>query len=997
VAVRSPFAAARPRLLIPVVLVLVAMVIVATVYVRLYTDFLFFRSVDSGSVYNTILGTRILLFVLFGLLMGGIVGANLVIAYVIRPPFRPLSPEQQSLERYRLAIEPYLRPLVAVIAIAFGLLAGASASGRWRTWLLWRNGQQFGVDDPQFGRDISYYAFTYPFQRFLLGFLFTAVVLSLLVATVTHYLFGGIRLQTQGEKVTARAKVHLSVLLGVFVLLKAAAYYLDRFGLVFSPRGVVTGASYTDVKAVLPAKTILLVISLLCAILFFANISLRGWALPSIAFGLLVLSALVIGGLYPAFIQQFRVKPNEVSREAPYIARNIEATRIAYGLNDARYETYNATDQVTAALRNDTGTIPNARLLDPNQLRETYEQLQRIRFYYGFPATLDIDRYTVNGETRDYVVSAREVDQSGLQTAQRNWINQHLAFTHGHGFVAAPADRPDANGEPNFLVRNVPPLGPEEILGDPERRQTRVYFGELSPEYSVVNTKQKEIDGPGSSDQEQATFTYDGDGGVSIGSTWRKVLFALRYQEKNLLLSGDLTGDSRILYEREPRQRVLKVAPWLTVDSDPFPAMVGGRLLWILDGYTTSDGFPYSERRPLRDITADAVTTRADNRQQQRPETINYIRNSVKATVDAYDGTVTLYAYDERDPVLRTWRKAFPGIVKSRAELDRNRELSSHLRYPEDLFKAQRDLLTSYHVNDPRAFYSREDFWSVPDDPTTEGTSDQPPYYVLSQLPGQTRPSFNLTAALNARGRPNAAAVLVVSADDQNPRLRVLRLPRDTVLNGPTQVQNDINATTRVSQELNLLRQGGSRVVLGNLLTLPVGGGLLYVEPVYVQASGDQGFPVLRRVIVVFGKQVGFGNTLDEALRQVFEGGTATTPPTGTPTSPPTGGPTATPTRPPPAGTLEEAIQAAQRAFDAGEAALARRPPDFAAYDAAQDDLRAALARIAALSGRSPSPDGSPSPTGTASPPATRSPSPSPSPSPAASPAPQAAPTPSPG
>src|SRR5512135_108120 len=585
---------ARPRLLVPVLVVLVLLVVLGGVFTRLYTDLLFFRSVGFSKVFGTVLATRVLLFVLFGVLMAVAIGANIVLAHRLRPAIRPLSLEQQNLERYRVALEPYLLLILLVVSGIFGLIAGISASGRWQTWLLWRNGTSFGVKDPQFGRDVSYFAFTYPFQRFVLGFLFTAVILSLVVAAVTHYLFGGIRLQTQGEKVIPAAKAHLSVLFGLFALLKAVAYYLDRYGLAFSPRGVVTGASYTDVHAVLPAKMILLFISLLCAVLFIYNIFQRGWTLPLLSFGILVLSALVIGGLYPAFVQQFRVRPNESAREAPYIDRNIKATRAAYGIDAIEPAPYAATTTASAAqIRGDRGTIPNARLLDPNVLSKTYEQLQQIRGYYGFPPTLDIDRYTINGKMQDYVVAVRELDQSGLAQDQRNWINLHLTYTHGNGFVAAPANTVDNVGRPVFVQKDLPPTGPLDIA------QSRIYFGELSPSYSLVRTNQPEIDGPG---------------GVSIGSTFRRALFALRFREKNLLLSSALRGDSRILYVRNPRERVQKAAPWLTLDGDPYPAVVGGRVLWILDGYTTSDGYPYSERKTLSSVTSDAVTVTAANR-----------------------------------------------------------------------------------------------------------------------------------------------------------------------------------------------------------------------------------------------------------------------------------------------------------------------------------------------------------------------------------------------
>ncbi|MGF7235979.1 MAG: UPF0182 family protein [Frankia sp.] len=964
-ATRRPLPA-RARLVVPVVGAIILFIIVVSVFTRLYTDLLFFRSIGFSKVFSTVLTTRIVLFVLFGVAMATAIGANIVIAYRLRPPVRPMSLEQQNLERYRVAIEPYLLAILMVVTTLFGIVAGLSASGRWRTWLQWVNQVPFGQKDPQFHRDISYYMFTLPFYRFLLGFLFTAVVLSLVVSVVTHYLFGGIRLQTQAERVVPAAKAHLSVLLGVLALLKAWAYYLDRFGLVFSSRGVVTGASYTDVHAVLPAKLILLFISLLCAVLFIYNIFQRGWTLPALGAGILVLSALVIGGIYPAIVQQFQVKPNEVSKEAPYIARNIAATRQSYGLNGIKLTPYNAqTTANTQQIADDQGTIPNTRLLDPNKLSETYDQLQQIRGYYGFPDSLDIDRYTVNKTTQDYIVAARELDQSGLSSDQRNWINLHLTYTHGKGYVAAPANTVDSLGRPVFSEENVPPTGPLNVA------ESRIYFGELSPNYSIVGTSQPEIDGPATNNTDQATTSYTGKGGVSIGSTFRRTLFALRFKEKNILLSSALKSTSRILYVRNPRDRVAKAAPWLTLDGDPYPSVVNGRVTWIIDGYTTSNGYPYSERKTLGSVTADSETTSAANRTNQASSQVNYIRNSVKATVDAYDGTVTLYQWDPNDPVLKTWMKAFPGTVKPTSAI--SPDLRAHLRYPEDLFKVQRDLIGSYHVTNPRAFYSKEDFWAVSASPDNPNVA-QPPFYVYSQLVGRKTPSFNLTSPLISRRSSKLAAYMAVSSDsDDYGQFQVLQLPQGVTINGPTQVQSLIESNGAVSQQLTLLRGGGSTTVQGNLLTLPVGGGLLYIEPYYVRAGGPSGYPTLQRVAAVFGDKVGFGPSLSDALTQVFGTAAGASSATGGSATPSTGA-TVAPTTTLPNESLKQAIAAADKAFKAGQAALAKNPPDFAAYGEDQKDLTSALNTLAKLASATPSPTSTPSPTTKAG----RSPTPTP-------------------
>ena len=960
----SPSLPGRPRLLIPVAVLLVLILALLGGFVSLYTDLLWFRSTGDGfsKVFTTVLQTRILLFVVFGLVMALVVGANLAIAYRLRPPFRPMSLEQQNLERYRAAVDPYLKQVLFGASAVFGLFAGLSASGRWETWLLWRHGGSFGVDDPEFGVDAGFYVFDYPFYRFVLGFLFAAIVLSTIAAAVTHYLFGGVRLQTPGEKVSSGARAHLSVLLGLFVLLKAAAYWLDRYGLMFSPRGRVHGASYTDINAVLPAKQILFGVAIICALLFFANIVVRNFALPIGALALLVLAAVVVGGIYPAIVQQFQVKPDEPQREAPYIQRNINATRAAFGIEGADVERvqYDARTTATAAtVAADKGTVPNTRLLDPNVLSPTFRQLQQIRGYYGFADPLDIDRYDMGDGLKDYIVAVREVNLAGLTGAQQSWVNEHLAYTHGHGFVAAPANTVERDGRPTFAVQQVPPrtIGGRDL----EIEQSRIYFGEQSPNYSIVNTSQGEIDGPAEEGGDrQRTVNYDGDGGVQLGSSFRKLLYALKFRERNILLSGALKPESRIQYIRNPRDRVQKVAPFLKLDADPYPAIIDEKVVWILDGYTTSNGYPYSEPVSFGDVTTDALTGRVT----QPADRVNYIRNSVKATVDAYTGEVRLYQWgDEPDPVLEAWRKAFPGIVDSRDDV--SDELEAHFRYPEDLFKVQRELLTSYHVTEPLAFFSREDFWEIPSDPAdyngderADSSFAQPPYYQFLQAPGTDEPQFTITSNFVARNRPNLAAFMTVSSDPDNyGEMRLYELT-DENIDGPGTIAGRFESDPDVAESLSLLRRGGSRVILGNLLTLPVGGGLLYIQPVYTQAESGQTYPLLRRVLTAFGDEVTYTATLGQALEELFgrgAGDPATGPtPTGTPS------PGATPTEPAGGDDLEQAIADANEAFRDGQEAL--REGDFAAYGEAQERLSDALERAARASGQDTESGASPSP-----------------------------------
>ncbi len=969
-----PALSRRARIILGVVAVLVVVLSILGTLTTEYVDYLWFAATGYTSVFWTELSTRVVLFLVVGVATGLAVVGNLILAYRLRPAFRPMSLEQQNLERYRVAIEPRRKLLLIAIGIVMAVFAGFTAQGSWQTWLLWRNGTDFGITDPQFGMDVSFFAFDYPFYRLVLGFLFAIVLFSLAGAAAVHYVFGGIRLQSKGDRFSSGARMHLSVLLGVFVLLKAFAYYLDRFGLVFSDRnGITTGASYTDVTALLPAKTILMFVAAICAIAFFANIFFRNFALPALALVLLIVSSLAIGGAYPAIVQQFIVRPNADVKEAPYIERNILATRAAYGIDEVTYQPYEGeTELAVSELRNDESTLPNARLLDPNVLSDTFTQLQQIRNVYGFPERLDIDRYTVDGEVRDYVVGVRELDSSALTGNQTTWINQHLVFTHGHGFVAAPANTvvsEAGGGQPNFTTRDLP------TTGDIDVEQSRIYYGELLTEYSVVgapaNAEPREFDRPaGGGSDEDLRNTYDGEGGVEIGSFFKQLAFAVFYRERNFLLSTALNDDSKVLYVRDPRDRVEKAAPFLQVDGDPYPAVVDGRVVWIVDGYTTLDGYPYSQQEVLGEVARDSLTGQGTSALPD--QTVNYIRNSVKATVDAYDGTVTLYEFDSEDPVLQTWMKTFPGIVLPESEI--SDELRAHFRYPEDLFKIQRELITKYHVNDPIDFYNNTDFWEVPDDPQANDAAgpveEQPPFYILAARPGEDEATFQLTSALNALNRENLSAFVSVSSDPESyGEFQVLRLPGTTAVQGPSQVQNSFNSNELVARDLNLFNSEDSSAVFGNLLTLPVAGGLLYISPLYVEGSGENSYPLLRKVLVNYNGQVAYEDTLAEALDSLFGPGAGEgieepepTPPDGT-DPPPTGTPTTTPTPTPPVGDpggepdLEQLVADLEAALAESDAALSSG--DFARIGAAQQALNDAVEAFLAANGAS-----APTPTG---------------------------------
>ncbi|MFM1975123.1 MAG: hypothetical protein RL524_1110, partial [Actinomycetota bacterium] len=804
----------------------------------------------------------------------------------------------------------------------------------WREWLLFKNSTSFGVKDPQFNLDISFFAFKLPLYQAMISWAISALVLAALASAFVHYMYGGIRTVGQGDRTTVAARVQLSILLGLIVLMKAVAYWFDRYALALKENKLITGATYTDVNATLPAKSILAGIAVICALLFFANIVRRSWLLPAAGTALMVVSSVLIAGIYPGAIQQFQVKPSESSKEAPYIQRNIDATRAAYGLTDVDVQEYNAVVAPNAGqLAGDAATISNIRLMDPAVLSATFRQLQQIKPYYGFTETLDIDRYTVNGTTRDAVVAVRELNIDG--NPSRNWINDHLVYTHGFGFVAAFGNTVDADGKPNFIVGDLPPT---KGLGDFE---PRVYFGENSPEYSIIggskDSEPVEFDYPDdSSASGQKNVTYTGTGGVPVGGVLNKLLFAIKYGEQRILLSSLINKDSKILFERNPRDRVAKVAPWLTLDGDPYPAVVDGKITWIIDGYTTSSGYPYAQGTSLSSATQDALTANSNSITAQQNQKVSYIRNSVKATVDAYNGTVTLYQWDEKDPVLKSWMKAFPKSVKPKSAI--SKDLFEHLRYPEDLFRVQRDILSSYHVKDAASFYGGQDFWRVPSDPSTFGGNAgvQPPYYLTLKLPNQKEPTFSLTTPFVPRGvRENLTAFAVVNSKPGADfgKITVLQLPRSTAISGPSQIASNFEAKPEVANTLSLLRQGGSDVVLGNLLTLPVGGGLLYVQPVYVRAtSNSAAYPLLQKVLVSFGDQIGFDSSLKGALDQVFGGNSGTSASTGSTT------PNATDSK----SNLASALASAKQAIADGQAALAKG--DWVAYGRAQDRLKSAIA-----------------------------------------------------
>lgn len=956
----------RPRWLVPTIVAIVAVLVALGIFTTVWTDVLWYRAAGFLSAYGTRVQARLVLFFATALVMAAAVAGNMMLAYRLRPPYRALTQEQQGLERYRTMLEPRLRLVVIAVVSIIGLITGLAMESRWQTWLLFFNQQPFGTQDPLFGLDISYFVFTQPFLRMVLGYGFAVVLVSAIAAALTHYLYGGIQLQSPERKVGSAAGAHLSVLAGVFVLLLAWGYWLGRYSLVFSQRGQDNGAWYTDVNAVLPAKTILTVIALLCAGLLFAGVVRRGLLLPAAGLGLLVLSAILIGNVYPWIVQRFQVVPDEQAKERPFIKRNIQATRNAFGVDDLKVKPYKATtdpSKVPASVRK--GNVPSVRLLDPGVVPPTFQQLQQIRGFYDFSQTLDMDRYPLNGKKKGTVVAVRGLD--GPPGGRENWVNSHLVYTHGFGFVAASASTVTQGGGPQFVASDIPPQGQ---LG---QAQPRVYYGQIVPDYSIVGApkgaRPQELDFPDDSPSGQQNNTYRGSGGVPIGSSFKQLVYALQFQDANIFLSDGVTSESRLMYVREPRQRIQRVAPFLELDGNPYPAVVNGRIKWIVDAYTTTDRYPYSTRYGFGQATRDVTTVTSPNVQAQAQQQVNYLRNSVKAVVDAYSGEVTLYRWNKSDPLLRAWSDAFPRLFEPRSAI--SDALMQHLRYPEDLFKVQRQVIRRYHVTQPAAFYNGQDFWQIPDDPTSGNqTAAQPPYYLDLQMPGTSGSTYSLTTTFVPKDRPNLAAFMAV---DSTPgknygQLTALRLPRSTAIAGPGQMQNDFKSNARVRQSLALLEQGGAEVNYGNLLTLPVGGGLLYVEPVYVRASGGQSYPLVQRVLASFGGRIGYAETLEGALGQVFSGAAA--PDAAQPQPAPEGQPQQAPEdrqgQTSPEGQagpeVRQALQDAKQAFQDAQQALQRG--DFEAYGKAQKRLEDALNRATQARG-SGGPGGSPATGGT--------------------------------
>ena len=852
-----------------------ALVVSARGIAGLYTDWLWFGSLGLRGVWTQVLGTKLGLGLAAGLVFAALLIPNLWLARrggrVGGPPDDPVAMARQVVTR---------RPVLshAAVALVVAVPFGSAALGAWNEWILFSNHVPFGVQDPLFKVDVGFYVFQLPFLSFLTNWLFGAMIVITIATAAAYYLWGGIGVVTTAEapsiRLTGRTKAHLSLLLAAIALVKAGNYVLDRYDLTRSTRGVVDGASYTDVTAELPALNLLIVISVVAAGLLVFNIRRRGWGLPIIAVGLWFFVAFVVGTLYPAALQRFRVEPAESTREAKYIGRNIEATRSAMGLDDVEVRPFDYDEELSAGgLQENAETIRNVRLWDPLILRRTYQRLQEVRTFYRF-TDVDIDRYMVDGDQTQIVLSARELNPNSLPSD--TWENRHLAFTHGYGAVMSPANAVTSDGQPDFLVKNIPPQG------EPAITQPRLYHGESISGYAIVNSGRDEIDYL----QEDGTAVsnrYDGKGGVGIGSVLRRLAFALRFGDVNPLISGFMTSDSRILYMRDIRDRVEAIAPFLHYDADPYPVVVDGRITWLIDAYTTSSHYPYAQQADVSRLSAGSGLRHG----------FNYVRNSVKVAVDAYDGNATFYIVDDEDPVAAAYAKAFPGLFTQGGQVPD--ELRAHFRYPEDLFRVQTNMWGRYHIGDPHEFYSQSDRWNIAQDPDSAGAAALPapaapggpapgagdarqrmdPYYLQMRLPEETRTEFLILQPFvpfsDDDTRRELTGFMIAKSDPaEYGRLRVFVMPRDRQVDGPAIVGARMNQEPEVSQLITLLSRAGSEVLQGNLLVIPIEQSLVYIRPLYVQATGANAVPELKKVVVAFSNQIAIGDTLQAALTMVF-------------------------------------------------------------------------------------------------------------------------------
>lgn len=958
----------RPSPLLITVLIVAAIIGAFVIFSGFYADILWFDQLGFVQVLQTRWLSIAVMFLIGFLAMAVPVAVAVQVAFRSRPVYAQLN---SQLDRYQELVEPLRKLVMWAAPVALGLFSGVAAASQWETAQLWLHRRPFGETDPQFGFDVGFYIFQLPFYQQIVGFALAVLFISGVATLATAYLYGAIRVTGREFRISRSARIQLAVIVALYMLVMGVSIWLGQYAsLAQTSQGFLpTGAGWTEVNASIPAAQILAGIAGVVAIFFIITAIIGRWRIAIVGTGLLIAASLVIGVAYPAIMQRFQVEPSERSLEAQYIQRNIDATRSAWGVDEMVETRSDArTDAEPGALRQDAETTANIRIIDPALVTDAFANLQEYRQYYGFRDQLDVDRYEIDGQTQDTVIAVRELDLSGLD--DDNWYNRHIVYTHGYGVVAAYGNQRGQEGQPVFLQSGIPTTGE---LGE---YQPRVYFGEAMPDYSIVGGPEGapdlELDYPLSSDEGagNAETTFAGDGGPALDNIFNRLIYALKFQSEQIILSDAVTDQSQIIYDRDPRERVAEVAPYLTLDSDTYPAVVDEELVWIVDGMTTASSYPYSSHRSVAQAIADTT-----NPTPPIGDVINYVRNSVKAVVNAYDGSVTLYAWDTEDPILQAWNEIYPGTIHPISEM--SGELMSHIRYPADMFKMQRSILGDYHVTNPSTFFSGDDQWATPTDPTVGSTQaaapTQPPYYLTMSVDGQD-PAFTLYSTFIPRdGRNVLYGYLSVNADaggtegevaETYGQLTLQMLPKDRSIPGPGQVQNTFDTDDQVSRELNLLRQGASEVISGNLLTLPVGGGLLYVQPVYLQSTGATSYPVLRKILVSFGNDIAFEDTLDEALDALFGGDSgAEAGDSGVnPSDPSEGEGTGEGEQPAPEGSLQAqldaAVQEAGTALQERQAAYAEN--DLVAAAQADERLTAALGRAIDLSAQI---DGAASPT----------------------------------
>ncbi len=952
------------RRAIGITLAVIAVIVVGFfVFASLFADWLWFDQLGFSSVLLTQWTARVVMFLIGFAAMAVPVFAAIQFAYRLRPVYARLT---SQLDHYQEVVEPLRRLAMWGIPVFFGFFAGFAASAQWETAWLWANGVDTGTVDPEFSMDVGFYLFSLPFLSALLGFLSAVLLVCLAVTALVSYLYGSVRVGQRELRISKAARVQLAIIAGLYLLVQGASLWLDRYKTLTAQSDRITGASYVDVHAIIPGLTILSIAAAFVAVLFFVTAVIGRWRFPLIGTALLIVSSLVLTVAYPYLVNNIQVRPNQETLESPYYQRNIDATKAAYGIAGLEKKDFTAaTDAEPGQLREDADTTASIRIMDPAIIPPTVRQLEQYRPYYQFSDPLDVDRYQIDGKSQDTVVSVRDLNLAQLGAAA-SWYTTTLVYTHGYGLVAAKGNERTNDGNPVFLERGIPTAG---TLTDQTKYEPRVYFGENSPTYSIVGapegTDPIELDYPrGTDGAAQTKNTFTGDGGPAVGNLLNRMIYALKFQSTDILFSDSINEKSQILYDRDPITRVQKVAPYLELDNDPYPSIVDGRIVWIVDGYTLSSNYPYSSLVSLRNAISD--TTNSNPRVAL--DDVNYIRNSVKATVDAYSGKVTLYAWDETDPMLQAWQKIYPSTLKPVSDM--SADLMSHVRYPTDLFKVQRAMLGTYHVDDAASFYARDNAWRTPDDPVQKNNILQPPYYLTMKMPGQESPTFSMfTSFIPASEGDEARNVLMgylaVDSDAgavagqksaDYGKLRMLQISADVSVPGPGQVQNTFNSNETISQQLNLLKQGQSEVLNGNLLTLPVGGGLLYVQPVFVQASSGTKLPTLRKVLVAFGDKVAFEDTLQEALDALFGGdsgastgdGDVTPTPSPSESGQPGGGDTGGGSSSDVA--FQAALKEAQQAMTDRDTAL--KSGDLTKFAEADARLTAAVQKLLSLSGQ---------------------------------------------